>query len=63
MHLFKVFMIWLHYAILGYLRTHYADQAGLELTVILLPLSLPPPLKCWDYKHEPIQPAEYAIFG
>lgn len=64
MYWFKVFMIWLYYAILGYLRTHYADQAGLELIVIFLPLSLPlpSPLKCWDYKHEPTQPAEYAIF-
>ena len=43
--------------------SHYAVQAGLELTFVaqagleLTPILLPQPLKCWDYRREPPRPA------
>ncbi|EHB07938.1 hypothetical protein GW7_16975, partial [Heterocephalus glaber] len=33
--------------------SHYVVQAGLKLTVILLPQ----PPKCWDYRHSPLRQA------
>ena len=43
--------------------SHYAVQAGLELTFVaqagleLIRILLPQPPKCWDYRHVPPHPA------
>ena len=42
-----------HYAVQAGLELTFVAQAGLKLALILLPQ----PPKCWDYRHGPPRPA------